>query len=434
MVEVPVGPDAKKADAVVEEMPFEQMLKNVLLLSCCWCYGIAALFVNVSTTTLAAKDMKSKATATVPLGVMLIVGALSTTVVPRFVAAFGSRTTFLASAMLGVIGALVNFFAIRNRGDDDDDAMSFLMLSLGAIPQGFTYACTNNYRFAVMMFSPPEFASRAIALVVLGGTAAAGIGPELSKFTRTAMGDDVDEEHAGSYLLLLAIYAALLLTVLVVDWGRAEEIAAAKKAKALAAQSEDEQPRPVRDIFSQPAFMSAVAFQTISYSAMGAIMAATPLAMAADGFSFAESTTAITCHMLGMFIPSLFSGQVIKKHGTDKSIFGGFLILLLGACVFFTSRELASYIVGLTVVGVGWNFSFVGATTLLTTLYRPCEKTEVQAYNDLVVVGVLALLMFTTSFLLAAVGSWDVFVAIHVAYIAVALAWTALYVVKLKDL
>eukprot|EP00054_Salpingoeca_dolichothecata_P004614 m.31248 g.31248 ORF g.31248 m.31248 type:complete len:179 (+) comp14724_c0_seq2:812-1348(+) len=158
----------------------------------------------------------------------------------------------------------------------------------------------------------------------------------------------------------------------------------------------------------------------ISYSAMGALMGAAPLEMKEEGHSFIDSTLAIEMHVLGMFIPALFSGDLVKLCGGGFMVMVGFTILAGGAAFFYIAKSVAVFAVGLTVVGVGWNFSFVGATSLLTTTFTPAEKTGVQGVNETVVLGMLAVCITTASELLEATG-WTLFVTIYLAWASVGL-------------
>lgn len=453
---------------------FVWSLKNTLLLALQWCLGVAALFIQVSTTSIAASAAAGPHLATLPVGLLLGIAAVSAALVPNLIQNYGSRIVFCTAGLCGVVGALISVAAIAG-------GATFALLVVGAIPQGYTYACTNNLRFAVMQFTTPEFASRAIAFVIAGGIFSAGIGPEASKYTRTSL----PKEFLGSYILLLGIYVAMCLVPLCIDFhlkhppgdddGKGDDRSSDLKqaqdsgnsdhkgdtdnsdaqaktgyelvetgdirpAAATDATSQQEGPnntsqapapdapsaRDLQEIVFNWPFLFVLLCEFTAYSAMGGLMTATPLAMQAVGYNFNQSTSAVQLHMLGMFLPSIFTGEIVKLFGKVLTMLIGFCILLLGAGLYLIGTNFAAFLGAITIVGVGWNLSFVPATALFTTLYRPEEKAKTQAFNDVVVIGVLAILMATAGAFVTGVG-WRNFVIAYMCYTAVALILTAIY-------
>lgn len=413
------GAEVEPEEAADQDtFPLRVIIKNVLLIALCWSFGIAAAFTQISTTTLAAKDLNGASTSTVPLGSIMVVSAAYSFFLPKVDGLVGLRRSYLLAAFAGMVGAGISVGGVIGLSGTE----GFIVLVVGALPQGLTYATTNSFRNLVVDFSGEKYAANSVATVVGGGILSALIGPELSKYTRTAL----EAEYGASYILLLALYTAQFVTLCFVDFGLLEEREKERDAKGdVENGKEEDENRSWGQIVSTREYITAVGLQVISYTAMGALMTATPLAMRDEGFSFDESTSAITGHMLGMFVPSLISGRVTKALKPLPTGLVGFLLLLLGALVFYINRGLGAFISGITLVGVGWNFSFIPTVTLYNTkVCRPREKRRVQGTTDLAVVGGLALVVFASGFLFEAVG-WDVFVAIFSGYIGIAVFWTA---------
>lgn len=431
-------------------------LRNIVLLSVQWCLGFAAFFIQVSTTSLATSDITgSNSHATIPLGLLLCTSSIVAAFVPWFIARFGATKTFCGAAVLGCLGSVLNFLAVIQSG------AQYTLIIMAAVPQGVTYACTNNLRFAVTQFTTPELAPKAIGYVIAGGAFASVIGPEASKYTKDAM----KAEYAASYILLFGIYSFMVVIPWFIDFEKKNpdvaheaemvenpnpmhNVVSTKNRNESKNESDDsgnhqsvpveddlevsviednKKPeetvvglRTIREIASRPNFLFILICECISYSAMGGLMAATPLAMDAHGFSFNESTSAIQIHMVGMFVPSLVTGDVMKVLGKVNTMLLGYCLLLLGACLFYIGTSFIDYAFSIMMVGIGWNWSFVPATALFTTLFHPSEKTKILALNDFIVIGVFAIA-------LASVGSvfhetnWDGFISIFLGYITIGL-------------
>ena len=179
---------------------------NVALISLCWCLGLSAFFIQVSTSNAAATLYASSSEGTVPLGALVAVTTLSAPIVPRLAERYGHRRVYLGAVFVAAIGAALNIVAAFEQ--------SFALLVVGALLQGTVYTCTNHLRFAALRFVPPESHANTVAFVVAGGAAAAGLGPELARATRTSL----DEIFAGSYIVALALYSAYFVTLLLIDF------------------------------------------------------------------------------------------------------------------------------------------------------------------------------------------------------------------------
>ena len=214
--------------------------------------------------------------------------------------------------------------------------------------------------------------------------------------------------------MLMCLYLALFVAVWFIDF---------QKPKAA---SSDEKPRSLKTLARQPGFLVSIFLASISYGAMGGLMAAVPLEMKKEGYDFDDSTLAIQMHMLGMFLPSFISGDLVRKFGKLPVMTFGFLILLGGAFIFYASDSRTIFALGIAVEGIGWNISFVPATALLADNHKPSEQREVQALNEVIVLGSLAICLFTASYALDAFG-WDLFVGFHAIYIFIGLAGSLIF-------
>jgi predicted MFS family arabinose efflux permease len=235
-------------------------------------------------------------------------------------------------------------------------------------------AFVQQYRFAAIEYVDPQRSGQAVATVILGTLAAAVMAPAIGTAARQLGGWP---EFTGSYLVLagLCLIAALILSRL---------------ADAAPRQAPDAGPaRPLGAIARQPQFRLAVVAGVAAYAVMSFIMTATPISMHVhDGFTSAETTSVITAHLLGMYLPSLASPWLIQRLGIRGMMLAG--IAAMGACIVISAaigHAFAHYFSGLVLLGLGWNLLFVAGTTLLTTTYAPAERFRAQGFNDLAVFG-----------------------------------------------
>jgi len=236
------------------------------------------------------------------------------------------------------------------------------------------------YRFTAAEVAPDDFRSRAISYVLAGGMVAAFAGPNLANWSRHMLA----AEFAGSYACLIGLY--------LLAFGLASLLRIPKPAT----DSKSTGGRPLGVIARQPAYLVAVASAMVGYGVMNFIMIATPLAMKGHAHGFADTAFVIQWHVFGMFVPSFFTGHLIKRFGTANIMLSG--TLMLGGCVWinFGGTTVPHFWSALVLLGLGWNFLFVGATTLLTATYSPDEKAKAQALNDFIVFGTVTLTSFSS--------------------------------------
>jgi predicted MFS family arabinose efflux permease len=254
---------------------------------------------------------------------------------------------------------------------------------IGHVLLGSYQGFANYYRFAAVEAAGPERAGTAISLVVAGGVVAAFLGPQLGVWGRDWIGGQV---FVGSYLAqgALGLIALLLLSRLNLPG---------------AAVVHAGTPRPLRALLAQPVLRVSIFGAAIGYAVMIMVMTATPLAILGCGLPGDDVAPVIQWHVVGMFAPSFFTGSLIKRYGAPRIMQVGFILLLGNVAVALTGVEFLHFLSALVLLGVGWNFAFIGGTTLLTHAYRPAEQLKVQAVNEFSVFGLVALATLSAGWL-----------------------------------
>ena len=378
------------------------MNKNVALLAVCQALlqsGNALLITSSALVGLALAP--SPAYATVALGVQFMVTASLTLPASLLMQRIGRRLGFSLGAGLGFIGG--GLFSAGIYGQ------SYTLFCLGAGCFGAFNAFGQYYRFAAADVASRDYRSRAISLVLAGGLVAAVLGPNLAHWTRELI---VTHSFLGSYLCLLALTlsTAVVLGFIDIPKPSAEELG--------------HRERTLLQIALQPRYLVAVMGAMVAYGMMNLLMVATPLAMTAEGLPFHQAASVIQWHIIAMYVPAFFTGHLIHRFGTLNIILLG--IVVLGACVVVSLSGLGPirYWIALILLGLGWNFAFTGATTLLTLTYSPEEKALAQGFNDL--------LVFTTMTLTAAVSGavhahfgWDALNVSIVPFLVLTFVFTA---------
>ncbi len=345
------------------------ILRNVTLLGVCQALFYMANTIAISTSPLVGLQYAPSPTlATLPLGAQFL-GTMLTTVPASYLMKWlGRRGGLLIGAAFAVAAGLLSAQAIR--------AGSFLFFVLGGFLYGMFSAFAQYYRFAAADAADAGVAegaaarrARAIAWVMAGGLVAAVIGPELAKATRELLPPFL---FAGSYLAIAALGVASLVTL---SFLRMPRPSLAERRRG---------GRPLVEILRTPGALTAVLAAVVAYVTMNLLMTATPLAMAGCGHDFSDTARVIQWHVVGMFAPSFVSGHLIARFGAPRVILAGVLAMLLTVAVAETGLEVEHFATALFLLGLGWNFMFVGGTSLLTSCHRPEEKAKVQGFNDLV--------------------------------------------------
>lgn len=300
--------------------------------------------------------------ATLPVAAMFLGTVLCTIPASLWMARVGRRAGFLLGAFLGLAGGVLASLGMLHK--------SLLLLSLGTLLVGAYQAFAQFYRFAAAEVASPMFRPKAISLVLAGGVLAALLGPWLGR----AGAGLLDTEYIGSFAFLAGTSLLALLVLLPLRVPGPEPV----RSSAAGA-------RPLGAIARQPGYLVALFGAATGYGVMILAMTATPLAMLHHHHALDDAATVIQLHVLGMFLPSFFTGALISRFGVIRLMLAGVLLLAAHIAITLTGTGFYSFAGALVLLGVGWNFLYVGGTTLLTTTYRPSERGTAQAFNDLTV-------------------------------------------------
>ncbi len=378
-------------------------MRNVGLLAFCQALAFCCNVMMVAIAGLVGQNLAPDGSlATLPFALQFI-GIMITTAPASFMMSrFGRRFGFSQGAVLGIIAGLVCAIAVFDR--------SFMIYCIGSLIYGAFGAHATYYRFAAADAAKPESKAQAISLVMAGGIVAAIFGPELAKWSR-----DLFEPifFAGSFIVVSVLSFCILI---IVQFIRIPMPKVEKGGKG---------GRPLSEIARQPAFIVAVLCGMIGYGAMNLIMTATPLAMLACGHTFNDSAFVIQWHVLGMFAPSFFTGHLAKRFGVERILLVGALLILGTIAVNLTGIEIAQFWAALVMLGLGWNFLFVGGSILLTTTHRPEERAKVQALNEFLTYSTVAVTALSSGALFHNFG-WDVVnlgVLLPMAVVLAAILW-----------
>ncbi len=371
--------------------------KNVIILTLAQALMMTGTIINATTSALAGYELASdKSLATLAVAFQFT-ATMATTVPASFLMAkLGRRAGFMLGAGAQLVGALATAAAIVSG--------IFWLFCLCGLLLGMANAFTLYYRFAAADTADEAFRPKAISLVLAGGVAAALIGPEFARWSRDLL---LPYTYAGTFVTLAAMGAINLLVLAFLDIPKPPRTRFAGG-------------RPLAVIAAQPLFLVAVVSAMVAYGTMSLLMTATPLAMAACAWAFEDSAFVIQWHALGMFAPAFFTGHLIKRFGLMPIMRTGAAVLVIGVAVDLSGLTVNHFWIGLTLLGVGWNFMFVGATTLLTETYRPDERAKVQALNDFCVFSASATGAFSAGALQFHIG-WEMMNYAVLPLVAVAL-------------
>jgi MFS family permease len=321
-----------------------------------------------------------KSLATLPITAMVFGMWFGTLPIGYLARRYGRRFALQTGSLFGVISGLISFIATI--------IGSFPLLLLGTFCGGLYAAAHQSYRFAAADTASEAFRAKAVSWVLAGGVFAAVIGPQLVIFTKDMLSPHL---FAASFLgqSACALLAAGVLTLV--------------KIPPLTSKPAE----PVRSLLHitlTSQFVVAVACGVVSYAMMNMVMTSAPLAMIDCGHSVTDSALGIQWHVLAMYAPSFFTGHLIARFGVERVIAAGLGLLVLAAGVGIAGITVAHFWSNLVLLGLGWNFAFIGATTMVTRCHRPHERNKVQAFNDFLIFGSMALSSFSSGQLLARFG------------------------------
>lgn len=340
--------------------------RQVLLLAAAQAlFQTATVMVGIVGALAGARVAPVPQLATLPNSAVILGTALMTVPASIWMERVGRRRGFIAGALLGVLGGLIGALGLWMG--------SLAVLALGTFFVGTYQGFAQFYRFAAAEAVDPAARAKAISWVLSGGIVAALLGPNLARVGAPLL----SPEYTGSFLLL-AVVSLLAAGTLLGARGSAPQVTATQEALA----------RPLAVIARQPTYLVAVFGAATAYGVMVLAMTATPLAMVQHHHQVSDAALVIQVHVLGMFLPSFFSGSLISRFGVLPIMLSGVALLTGHVGIVLSGTELPSFASALLLLGVGWNFLYVGATTLVTSTYSASERARAQATNDMLILGV----------------------------------------------
>ncbi|ETR76967.1 MFS transporter [Afipia sp. P52-10] len=353
-------------------MPTEQdqagATSSVILLTCAQGLAGAIPPIMVSLGGLVGQSLaENKALVTLPVSSFMIGTATATLPVAALVRRFGRKTVYVGGALIAAAGGLISAWGVISA--------SFVLFCLGGLLFGLNVACVQSYRFTAAASVRPERRARAISLVMAGGLGSAIIGPQIVIWTRDIVpGIQFAGSFIGQTLLALATIPFL----------------ASMAYPAIPRHTTRGSGRPLMQIVMTPRFIAASGAGIVSYGTMSFMMTAAPIAMIGCGFGVGEAALGIQWHVLSMFAPSFVTGRLIDRFGKEWITLLGLVLIACGAVIALSGTTIANFWVTLVLLGVGWNFGFLGATTMVTDCHAPEEASKVQGLNDFIVFGSVA--------------------------------------------
>ncbi|HZF34329.1 MAG TPA: MFS transporter [Candidatus Angelobacter sp.] len=356
--------------------------RNVFILALCQALAMTAMTITITVTALNGEALLTdKAWATVPLALQALATMLTTIPASALMRAKGRRFGFTLGALIGMAGGALGVLSVTEN--------SFWLLCLANMGIGSAAGFAAFYRFAAADAASEAFRGHAISLVLTGGVAAAVFGPTLSQLSRELFPAYI---FAGCYGVMIFLYAGIIALLPMT------------RIPSLSREERRHSGRPLPAILRQPGVAVALLAGMTGYGVMSFLMTATPLAMKHHHFAFSDWRSVIQWHALGMFLPSFATGFVIKRIGVLNVLWSGAALLFLAVAADLSGLGFWNFWVGLVVLGIGWNFLYVGGSTLLTESYRQAERAKVQGLNDFLIFGTVASSSFASGTLHSAFG------------------------------
>ncbi len=349
--------------------------------------------------------------ATLPISLIVLGSMLTATPLSALMQRHGRRAGFVVGAAGGAAGAAIGAWGLATA--------SFPLFLLGSLLTGIYMSAQGFYRFAAADTASDAFRPKAISYVMAGGLVSAIIGPQIVKATADAM----VVPFLGTYLAVIAVNAVGVLLFLGLD---------IPKPPAPAADAPRGRTR--RELLATPRIAVAVICAMVSYALMNLVMTSTPLAVVGCGYDTGMAADIVSAHVLAMFAPSFFTGHLIARFGAERIVGTGLAILAAAGAVAIAGVELGNFFIALILLGIGWNFGFIGATAMLASAHAPEERGRVQGMNDMIVFGCVTLASFASGGLMNCSGGtpeagWtavNLFMLPFLALAGAALIWLAL--------
>ncbi len=308
--------------------------------------------------------------ATLPISVIVFGSMTTAPWLSPLMQRWGRKTGFFVGAVSGAVGAAISAYGLF--------LASFPIFLLGSYFTGIYMSAQGFYRFAAADAASEQFRPKAISYVMAGGLLSAIIGPQLNKLVWDAM----IIPFFGTYVAVVALNLVGMFVFVLLDLpneGKAQAAAFVGKARSRL------------ELLKTPAILVAIICGMVSYALMNLVMTSTPLAVVGCGLSNENANDIVSAHVLAMFIPSFFTGHLIVRFGVVRIVTAGLLILGMAGIVALSGVTLTNFFIALILLGIGWNFGFIGATSLLASAHGPHERGRVQGLNDMMVFGCVTL-------------------------------------------
>ena len=356
--------------------------RNALVLAAAQALSGGNSVVIVGTAGIVGGTLADTALATVPVSTYVLGLWMATLPVGMIANRYGRLASFEIGALCGAIAGVLCSLAVIEA--------SFALLCVGTLFGGFYAAVHQSYRFAAADTASDNFKPRAISWVMAGGVLAGLVGPQLIVLTKNLW---QPYQFAACYLTQsgVALLSGLVLLL-------------TRIPRPVQTTRKGDSGRPLTEIFRQPRLIVAIVCGVASYSMMNLVMTSAPVAMLDCGHSIDAASYGLQWHVIAMFAPSFFTGSLIGRYGTERVAGCGLAIIAAGGLVGLSGITLWHFWTALILLGLGWNLAFVGATALVTRCHRPNERNKVQAVNDFLVFGAMAIGSFSSGKLLASYG------------------------------
>ena len=362
------------------------MNRNLFILFLSLVFGFTAATVTVFISGIIGSDLSSiKTLSTLPPSIYVVGTAAATIFAAKIMSIIGRRLGFIFASVAGSISCLIGAYAIMIE--------SFFIFCFAKFILGATMAFTHQYRFAAAESVEKEKAPKAISSLLLAGIVAAFLGIGLANYTKNFVSDYL---YVGSYLTLAVL--TLIPSFLLFFFKDIREISFVS--------NKENNSRNYSEFFSDPKFLQAITSAAFAYAVMSFLMTATPISMhIVHQLSLEKTGIVLQFHVLAMFLPSLVTGNLIKKFGYSNMMYLGVLFYFFTILLSFFQPSFLNYFISLIFLGIGWNFLFISGTSLLVTTYKPEEKFKAQGFNDLLVFSSMALASLLAGILIS-IASW----------------------------
>jgi len=362
------------------------MNRNLSLLVSSQVFAFTAATVTVFISGIIGSQLTPiKTLSTLPPSIYVVGTAAATIFAAKIMSIIGRRLGFVFSSVAGSIACLIGAYSIMIE--------SFFIFCIAKFILGATMAFTHQYRFAAAESVEKEKAPKAISSLLLAGIVAAFLGISLSNYTKNFVSDYL---YVGSYLTLAIL--TLIPSFLLFFFRDTKEVSFVS--------NEENKSRNYLEFLSDPKFLQAITSAAFAYAVMSFLMTATPISMhIVHHLSLEKTGIVLQFHVLAMFLPSLFTGNLIKKFGYSYMMYAGVLFYILTILMSFFEPSFLNYFISLIFLGIGWNFLFISGTSLLVTTYKPEEKFKAQGFNDLLVFSSMAIASLSAGVLIS-LASW----------------------------